>query len=358
MSKEVYYKALNQLIDTGYLKVGKAQDFLNKNVYIINNSPNHIISEATLVNNTEKSTLSHEGVKSHGFGVIPKAIMCDKALTINAKALLAYFYSLAASGACAFPDRSVILTSLCISKSTYYDALNLIVERGYVTIKSRRSQNGRFTINNYILMDNPQPCPKNPDNGKNEANTKVSPCPKNPDNENNRVLKNQTIPCPKNPDNNSIIFNSKLNNSTSNLNVSTTLKDSVGVQDEIKDLAKYAYYKNKIPELERSTNLQVQSIAKELRLYLRVVNALCDMCTIKRPQSYNQQIVTSQEIYIALKECVVDSNICSLIEGIVAHYINCANTYIIKNPKEYIKPIIWQHIQNFGFDTDRWWEAG
>ena len=60
----------------------------------------------------EKNKLSFEdqllveGINCMGYGIIPKYVMLDPDLTIEAKAIYAYFCSFAGSGNTAFPSRS------------------------------------------------------------------------------------------------------------------------------------------------------------------------------------------------------------------------------------------------------------
>ena len=358
ISKEVYYNALKPLIEAGYIKVGKAKGFINKNVYEIENKPANVNCIATLNNDADESTLSFEGINANGFGVIPKMVMCDNELTITAKALLALFYSLAASGACAFPQRNIILNSLSISKTTYYKALDLTIERGYVKVTTRRSKNGRFAINNYILAEDPQPCPKNPDNVKTEEKSQVSPCPKNPDNESDRVLKIRTLPCPKNPDNNNIIFNNTSHISTSTLNVSTTTKaiPTDEIRKMIQRICECRKYEKLIPECEKSENPHIKNLAPFSRMYLKVVKIICDMATNKQPLVYEGTAIQQQEFVDALMSCKVDGKLVQLIEEIVYHLEIIRSKYIINNPRQYLKPVIWQHIENFELCSD-WWNV-
>lgn len=356
ISKEVYYNALNPLIEAGYIKIEKAKGFINKNVFVISNTPTTVNCTPAMLEDTEKSTLSFEGINANGFGIIPKMVMCDNELTITAKALLAFFYSLAASGACVFPKRSIILNSLGISKTTYYKALDLVIERGYAKVTTRRSKNGRFAINNYILTENPQPCPKNPDNVRTKEKCHFSPCPKKPDNENDRVLKNQTIPCPKNPDTNSIIFNSNSKISTSNLNVSTSTRaiDNVEIRKLIQRISECKNYEKLKTECDKSDNPHIKQFAQFARLYLKVVKIICEMATSTQPIVNKDTVISKQEFMDALMSCRIDGKLSQLIEDIVYHYEILKQKYAIKYPKQYLKPVIWQHIENFEFDTD-WW---
>ena len=358
LSKDAYYNALNPLIEEGYLRIEKARGFINKNMYVIDSRPNKVNTRAMTNEDDDVSTLSFGGINANGFGMIPKIIMCDEHLNITTKALLAFFYSLAASGACAFPQRSIILNSLNISKDTYYKALNLAVERGYITIKSRRSKNGRFNVNNYVLEDKPQPCPKNQDNEKNEINTSVSPCPEKQDNtETNRVLKNRTIPCPEKQDNNNIIFNNISNITTSNLIVSTPTMHTNKIQDWIMRATDYERYRTKlIPETMKSDNPHIRAIGESGKIYLKVVENLVKMANADKPQSYNKQKVDKKRFIASLQCCTVDKSLVPLVEEIVEHYEIVLAKYEVRYPNEYLKPIIWQHIENFNFNTD-WWCA-
>lgn len=357
ISKEVYYNALNPLIEAGYIEIEKARGYINKNQYLISNNPKTVNCVAPISEDNEKSTLSFEGINANGFGMIPKMVMCDKTLTLTAKGLLAFFYSLAAHGACVFPQRSVILNSLCISKNTYYEALNLIIKRGYVKVTTRRSKNGRFAINNYILAENPQPCPKNPDNVESKEKSHISPCPKNPDNADSRVLKTRTLPCPKNPDNNNIIFNNNSNISTSNHIVSTPKKelDNDVIRKMIYKMTEYYEYERKIPELEKSDNRHIRLLSPSCKLYLKVVKVISDMATSAQALSYNGQIIHKQEFIDRLIKCAVHGELTELVSEIVSHYEILRDKYNIKSPRQYLKPVIWQHIENFDFETE-WWK--
>ena len=83
-----------------------------------------------------------EGIDYKGFGIIPKLLMLDTDLTIEAKGIGAYFYSYAGSGTIAFPGRDKIVHDLGISKDTYYKHLNLLKEQGYLKVEKQHSHGG------------------------------------------------------------------------------------------------------------------------------------------------------------------------------------------------------------------------
>lgn len=94
--------------------------------------------------------LQVEGINSKGFGTIPKLVMQDRRLTIQAKAIYAYFCSYAGAGRTAFPSRSKILYDLDIGKKAYYRHFNLLKKHGYIKCHQERL-NGRFIKNIYVL---------------------------------------------------------------------------------------------------------------------------------------------------------------------------------------------------------------
>lgn len=139
--------------------------------------------------------LQIEGINSKGFGTIPKLVMQDRRLTIQAKAIYAYFCSYAGAGKIAFPSRSKILYDLGISQMTYYKHLNLLKEHGYIKCWQERID-GIFTRNVYTLpCEVPIPCAKSSCTVK--SSTKKS-CTRNYDTninniKNNNIYNNQSV---------------------------------------------------------------------------------------------------------------------------------------------------------------------
>lgn len=111
-----------------------------------------------------------QGINSQGYGIIPKMVMQDKRLTIQAKAIYGYFCSYAGSGKTAFPKRSKILSDLKISKDSYYKHFNLLKDYGYIEVTQEKDKDGYFDRNIYTLIES-VPCPKNQDS---------APCPNLP----------------------------------------------------------------------------------------------------------------------------------------------------------------------------------
>ncbi len=97
-------------------------------------------------------------VQEFGFGIIPKRVMKDTDLSIQAKGIYAYLCSYAGNKETAFPGVDLITYELGISRNTFYKYLKELKKVGYVEVYKERSENGTFEKNIYKLL----PCPKKP----------------------------------------------------------------------------------------------------------------------------------------------------------------------------------------------------
>ena len=86
--------------------------------------------------------LKLEGIFSKGYGTIPKLVMKDKKLTVEAKAIYAYICSYAGGGDTAFPSVDLICSDLGMSENRFFKHRKLLVESGYLTIKRTRKEVG------------------------------------------------------------------------------------------------------------------------------------------------------------------------------------------------------------------------
>ena len=106
--------------------------------------------------------LKAEGILCRGYGVIPKLVMQDRELTIQAKAIYALFCSLSGKGETSFPGMETILSLLDIGKDTYYKHRSLLEAQGYINITQRHNNTG-FTSNEYTLVAVPQKFAEEPE---------------------------------------------------------------------------------------------------------------------------------------------------------------------------------------------------
>ena len=104
----------------------------------------------------DKQSFQSEGIMEKGYGFIPKLIMKDKELTIEAKAIYAYLSSYTGAGNTAYPSIGLMCGDLGISEARFYKHRKLLVEKGYVVITKQRSEGG-WDNNIYTLPFKPYP---------------------------------------------------------------------------------------------------------------------------------------------------------------------------------------------------------
>lgn len=97
-----------------------------------------------------------QGVNYKGFGILPKYVMLDLDLTIEAKTIYAYFCSFAGNGNSTFPGREKILSDLIISKDAYYKHFRQLTHQGYIVVEQEIGDKGTFSKNIYTLVSNPK----------------------------------------------------------------------------------------------------------------------------------------------------------------------------------------------------------
>ena len=112
--------------------------------------------------NTVPDTLPDElrvkGVLSKGYGQLAKIVMLDPLLTLESKAIYAYFCSYCGGGTnTAFPGRDKIVHDLHVNKDTYYKHFKLLVSNGYISVEQRagNSSHPGFHHNIYTIESFP-----------------------------------------------------------------------------------------------------------------------------------------------------------------------------------------------------------
>ena len=91
-----------------------------------------------------------KSILAEGYGIIPKLVMRDESLSIEAKAIYAYLAAFAGNRFEAYPSVELICHELNISKKRFLTHRKMLVERGYMEIKRQRAANG-FSNNVYVL---------------------------------------------------------------------------------------------------------------------------------------------------------------------------------------------------------------
>jgi hypothetical protein len=169
ISKDTYYKYLNQLKELDYVRTNQVTAEgckYGRTVFTLVAKPNvPEKSESGTSDNDYEIILKNEGVKSRGYGTIPKLVMTDTRLNIISKGIYSYFCSFSGSGNTSFPKLESILYNLGISNATYFKHVKSLRELGYISAEQLR-QKGQFKKTIYTLNEFPvesaseKPCPK------------------------------------------------------------------------------------------------------------------------------------------------------------------------------------------------------
>ena len=111
--------------------------------------------------------LKVEGINFKGFGILPKYVMLDSDLSIEAKTIYAYFCSFAGNGSATFPGRDKILSDLPMSKDAYYKHFRQLTDQGYITVEQQGGNSGAiYGKNIYTLVSNPKKFSEKPEDTK------------------------------------------------------------------------------------------------------------------------------------------------------------------------------------------------
>lgn len=160
ISKQTYYKNLEVLKEQGYISVHSQTNALGQfshNIYRIEENPKNFSQRQTGQSQERGGgggTVSFQGIKGAGFGMIPRAVMMDARLDVKAKGIYAYFASFTGVGQAAFPEVKTILYHLQVNKDTYHKHLKALTAANYIIVR-QRYQDGRLGINDFFLVANP-----------------------------------------------------------------------------------------------------------------------------------------------------------------------------------------------------------
>ena len=128
-----------------------------------------------------------QGIMSEGYGVIPKKVMKDKDLTIEAKAIYAFMASFSGNGNTSYPSVEYITDFLDISRHRFNRHRKLLEEKGYISVSQERKKGSKFNHNVYTLEFIPKVQFTTSENPTAEKRTSEN------DTTNNNTINNNTI---------------------------------------------------------------------------------------------------------------------------------------------------------------------
>ena len=91
-------------------------------------------------------------VFSMGGGIIPRMVMSDRNLTVEAKAIYSYIAACIGAGDTSFPSVGEICKDLNMGEDRFRKHKKHLIERGYLTIRKDAAANGRYSTNVYVLQ--------------------------------------------------------------------------------------------------------------------------------------------------------------------------------------------------------------
>ena len=90
-----------------------------------------------------------------GYGILPRNVMRDERLSIEAKGIFAYLVAFAGNKDHAFPSRELMCKELGVGKDRLGKHMNQLKELGYLEVTQTKEE-GKFSRNIYKLIANPQ----------------------------------------------------------------------------------------------------------------------------------------------------------------------------------------------------------
>lgn len=388
MGKDRYYKHLHSLVEQGYISVEQQKSSTHKftnNIYTLISNPKkfeELPSDNSL--NANYSRIRFSGLKSCGYGIIPKSVMIDQRLTPKSKGIYAYFCSYTGTGDTAFPTKDIILKHLGISENTYYKFYKILADLNYITAVQRHID-GKLSVNDYYLSDNPDEAKaskgriiqasaqylKNKDTAERaDSNAQYL---KNQDTE-NQYLKNQDTENKDTNKNNLNINNFNKNNinnlslSQSKVDISTVGEKFINIKSErVSEVQKqeiidlllkerqipYAYNQNEavmtvvihfINNWDRIYPNGYQN-EYEQKVYNLFNQALIEMCCASRTMNLKGTLVTYSKVIDKINMIAkfndeyVDMS--EISEPAMSNYIKGSQMSEILNPLQYMKSCIW-----------------
>lgn len=158
VGEKKYQAGLKQLREQGYVTVeqtGRGKGRFGTNIYTIVSNPKKFAEDMlTLEGDGGELSFGFTGMKSAGYGMLPRAVMFDSRLDCTAKVIYAYLASYSGAGSVPFPKSEMICRDLGLARGTFFKYMKQLVDTNYIT-REQRHINGRLASNNYHLNDCP-----------------------------------------------------------------------------------------------------------------------------------------------------------------------------------------------------------
>lgn len=236
----------------------------------------------------EKNSLKLDGVLSNGYGIIPKKIMRDPDLSIEAKSIYAYLTSYSGSGSTAYPSVSLMCKDLNVSRDRFYRHRKKLIEKDYIRVDQNQDKEG-WSNNIYTIVS--LPCPQNKDTRNKDTQNKDT---QNTDTRN------------KDTNNNSSNNNSSNNNSTNKDN-----NNAAGTGNSDSENQEPKPKKQNTKELhtfyQQNFGMENQYIAQEIEYWSEDLNVELVLEAMKRAIEYGGEFGYAKKIMKNWRKNNIDS---------------------------------------------------
>lgn len=184
VTNNTYYKHFNVLLTLGLISVeqkngGETGKGFKRNVYTIEDYPEAYIEslKSSAAEHLLSEVVSAEDLSGGGYGNIPKLVMLDNRVSVEAKALYAYICVFSGNSFSAMPSKKTAMYHLNISSNSYAKYGRELEEFGYVARK-RIQKDGKFVGVRFVLAKSVKTTADETDPHTKISDTMDSPCTK------------------------------------------------------------------------------------------------------------------------------------------------------------------------------------
>ena len=361
LNKDTYYKHFKALKEQGYITVtqsngGEVKGY-SHNIYTLENYPEkYEAMDTDLLSDYAKKAIEHiralKDISAAGYGNVPKLVMTDNRLSIQARGAYAYLCVFAGENALASPDKETAIHHLKISSNSYSKYMKELEDLGYIS-RTNKIVNGRF--GGIIFCLNPIPeVAQCGENGSRISYTKISDTVKSGAIVSDTIKQDNKISDTINSATNKNSSLSKTIINTTNINQSPEgeqgCKNSGDNSDRLIDgkdmiisytLDEKAATDNIITKLEA---LSDKAEGENRDFYMLTAGALMDMFKATGKGSAIQGThIPANRVFDAYVKFTGGSEEATdeLIRMAMERYAVAAMLRAIKNPRQYLKSIIW-----------------
>jgi len=249
---------------------------------------------------SNKLTAFSGTIFEQGWGIVPKMIMKEPNISIQAKAIYAYLCSYAGNATQAFPSATLMQYELGITKDTFYKYLDELIKNNYITVSKMASEKGRFAHNIYNLEGTPYH--KIPDTVTPDT---VNPDPVNQDTIiNNPIINNLTKNNPISKTTTKAGFDNIINAYTEDEELKETIYDFIKMRKAIKKPMTDAALKLTLKKLNKLTGLTIDNETKIEILNQSIMNSWQGIFPLKQEQNtgYNKNVQAGLDLVAKYEE--------------------------------------------------------